>query len=227
MALLGKAALAMWWDMATDKRMEFEDWHSHEHFAERLAIPGFHRASRWRSADGGDGIFVMYELDEYEILTSPQYMAHLNAPTPWSRAMMPHHRNMVRGQCRVLESRGGSIGSHAVTLRFSPSAGRSETVLASLGTLLEQLAVRPGLVGAHLLQHQTPGVPPTEEQKIRGLADKAVHWVMVVCGYDSDCLQRIFEKELGETALEAMGVSGDVIKGQYVLAHSATPRDTT
>lgn len=38
MALLGQAALAMWWDMAPDMDAEFQRWHSHEHLRERLAI---------------------------------------------------------------------------------------------------------------------------------------------------------------------------------------------
>ena len=62
MPLRGTAALAMWWDMAPDMKAEFEDWHSHEHFPERLGVPGFHRASRWTSASGGEAVFVMYDL---------------------------------------------------------------------------------------------------------------------------------------------------------------------
>ena len=81
MSLLGKACLAMWWDIAPDVRAEFEHWHSHEHFPERLGLPGFHRASRWTSASGGEGIFVMYELASYETLSSPDYLASLNAPS--------------------------------------------------------------------------------------------------------------------------------------------------
>ena len=46
MPLLGQAALAMWWDMAPSARSDFEDWHAHEHFPERLGIPGFHRGTR-------------------------------------------------------------------------------------------------------------------------------------------------------------------------------------
>lgn len=38
MALLGQAALAMWWDMAPDMGAEFQRWPSQEHFRERLAI---------------------------------------------------------------------------------------------------------------------------------------------------------------------------------------------
>jgi hypothetical protein len=39
MALLGRAALAMWWDMAPAMRDEFEEWHTREHFPQRLALP--------------------------------------------------------------------------------------------------------------------------------------------------------------------------------------------
>ena len=120
MALLGEAALAMWWDMAPDMRAEFEHWHSHEHFPERLALPGFLRATRWAAADGCEGFFILYELQEHAALSSPQYLARLNAPTPWSTRLMPHHRNMVRSQCRVIASHGGGIGGAMLTLRLSP-----------------------------------------------------------------------------------------------------------
>jgi hypothetical protein len=63
MPLLGKGALAMWWDMAPHMKTEFENWHTHEHFPERLAIPGFLRGSRWTDVDEGEGIFVLYEVD--------------------------------------------------------------------------------------------------------------------------------------------------------------------
>src|SRR3954447_15218984 len=80
-ALLGTAALAMWWDIAPEVRADFEDWHAHEHLPERLSIPGFRRATRWSSTGSGEGMFVMYELDGYEVLASPAYAARLNSPT--------------------------------------------------------------------------------------------------------------------------------------------------
>jgi hypothetical protein len=58
----------MWWDIAPEVRSDFERWHAHEHFPERLAIPGFLRASRWRSSDGGDGTFVLYELADHDVV---------------------------------------------------------------------------------------------------------------------------------------------------------------
>ena len=47
MSMLGKAALAMWWDVSDDVRREWEHWHAHEHVPERLSIAGFLRATRW------------------------------------------------------------------------------------------------------------------------------------------------------------------------------------
>ena len=70
MALLGQAALAMWWEVDAPQRALFQHWHSHEHFPERLGIPGFRRASRWRQVDGGAGVLVTYELADHSVLSS-------------------------------------------------------------------------------------------------------------------------------------------------------------
>lgn len=41
MSLLGAAAIAMGWTIKPEQRAEFGDWHSPEHFPERMGIPGF------------------------------------------------------------------------------------------------------------------------------------------------------------------------------------------
>ena len=187
----GRAALAMWWDMAPAMRDEFEHWHSHEHFPERLALPGFCRASRWADHAAGEGFFVLYELAQWEALASREYVARLNAPTPWSRALMPHHRNMVRSQCRVLESRGGVVAAHALTVRFSARQVRDEDVRNEVCALAEDWHALPGICGVHLLRNDAPAVAPTTEQKIRGLADGAADWILVVTGYDVRTLETI------------------------------------
>ena len=224
MSLLGTAALAMWWDMAPEARAEFEDWHSHEHFPERMAIPGFCRGTRWRSATGGQGIFVMYEVEAHETLSSPAYVAHLNAPTPWSTKMMPRHENMVRSQCNVLESHGGAVAAHALTVRFSPAPGRDADVRAYLKALGESLVSRPGLTGAHLLRHQSPGVAQTTEQKIREGKDQAAYWVFIACGYELAALQDLARSRLDDSLAHA-GVAASDFSGLYSLSLSATAGD--
>ncbi|MEJ8854544.1 hypothetical protein WKW79_08190 [Variovorax robiniae] len=224
MALPGNAALAMWWDMAPEMRPEFEHWHSHEHFPERLAIPGFRRSSRWTSATGGEGIFVMYELESYEVLSSHGYLASLNAPSPWSTKMMPHHRNMVRCQSRVLASRGGAVARQALTVRLSPAPGRSEELRATLRRLTDALPLQPGLTGAHLMQHETPPIAQTTEQKIRG-SDQVADWVFVAMGYDATALDALAQAELSEASLVAQGAAPGAFSGRYALSYSAIPGD--
>jgi len=226
MSLLGTGALAMWWDIAPEVKADFEDWHSHEHFTERMGVPGFMRGSRWGSADGGEGIFVMYELEAYETLSSQGYLSRLNAPTPWSTRMMPHHRNMVRSQCRVLESRGAAIARQVLTVRLSPAAGQGDALRAALGALAGDVAQRPGLAGLHLLRHEAPGIAATEEQRIRGLRDGVADWVLVASAYDAAALRALGNEELSASRLEATGAAAGSVSAFHALSATATRGDT-
>lgn len=225
MALLGEAAIAMWWNMAPDLRSEFEDWHSHEHFPERMSIPGFRRGSRWASEDGGEGFFVLYELEAHETLTSPHYLERLNNPTPWSTKMMPHHRNMVRSQCRVLESHGGGVAQFVLTLSFSPAEGRAAALHRNLSPVLARLPTLPGVTGGHLLRTETPNAPATTEQKIRG-GDAVADWIILVSGYDRETLEYAASAELGAPSLEEAGaMSPPSAISLYRLSHALTRHD--
>ena len=175
--MLGKAAVAMWCDVAPEARDELDDWHAHEHMPERLSIPGFLRGSRWVSADGGS-YFMLYEAKDEATITSGPYLERLNDPSAWSRKMMPQHRNMVRSLCRVVASEGAGLGGAMLTLRF-PARPRFD--IAGLGS-------RQGLVAARLLENiARPDAPQTTEQKIRG-GDAAADWILLVTGYDGEAV---------------------------------------
>jgi hypothetical protein len=170
--MLGKAAVAMWWDVAPEVRAEWEEWHTVEHMPERLAIPGFLRGTRWVAASGAPSYFVLYEVKELATLTGRDYLERLNNPSPWSLKMMPHHRNMVRSLCEVRASWGGGLPSVLATIRF-PAIGD-----------LPELPRRDGLTGAHLLVSvPMAGVPQTAEQKIRG-GDASADRVLLIGGTD-------------------------------------------
>jgi hypothetical protein len=224
MALLGAAALAMWWEVDAACRDQFEHWHSHEHFPERLGIPGFRRGTRWRQADGGAGVMVTYELADHAVLSSQAYLERLNAPTPWSTRMMPLHRHMVRSQCEVLQTHGAYVASCVLAVRLSPKTAQAEDGLGqALRELTATLPVRPGLNGAHLLRHRAPPIAQTTEQRIRG-GDRVADWVLLVSGYDRGVLRRLAEGELSPVALSALGAH-ELFHGLYELAVSALPAD--
>jgi hypothetical protein len=132
---------------------------------------------------------------------------------------------MVRSQCRVLETRGGGVARHAATLRLSPTEGRDEELRAYLKGLIGQLAMRPGLTGAHLLKHETPPIATTTEQKIRGAADQFADWVMVVCGYDLAAVQSLAQNDLADGKLAPQGAAPGLVHGLYGVSYSATPAD--
>ena len=224
MSMLGKAALAMWWDVSDDVRREWEHWHAHEHVPERLSIAGFLRATRWTDVSGGEGFFVMYELQDHAVLASAPYVARLNAPTPWSTKMMPLHRNMVRTQCQVVHSHGGVTARHALTVRCSPAEGQAEALQGQLAALAESVSQRPGIVGLHVLRHEAPAMAATTEQKIRGNVDRAADWIIVVSGYDLDAMRKLEGEELSEASLRASGALPESCQ-LFSLAYTAIPPD--
>ena len=178
--MLGKAAIAMWWDVSADVRSEWEEWHTVEHMPERLSIPGFLRGSRWVS---GESYFVLYETAELATITAGAYLERLNNPTPWSRKMMPHHRNMVRSLCLVRASSGQGLPGAMVTVRFSSGPA--------------DLPGGKGITNAHLLEAQ-PMPAATVEQKIRG-GDATADRVLLVGGYDAAAVERAVPQLAGAT----------------------------
>ena len=199
-----KAAVTIWCEVAPDVRDEFDDWHAHEHMPERLSIPGFLRGSRWV---GDAGYFMLYEAQSETTITAGAYLERLNNPTPWSRKMMPHHRNMVRGLCRVEASYGAALGQALLTVRFSGNPGLARELAA--------LPARKGLVAAHLLRNMAHPSAQTTEQKLRG-GDAAPDWIALVSGYSADALASLASKELN--------LPGSVV-GIYRLAYILAARE--
>jgi len=216
----------MWWDIAQDLKAEFEDWHTHEHMPERLRIPGFLRGTRCIALAGAPSYFVLYEVRNLSTLTEGAYPARLNDPTPWSRKMMPHHRNMVRSLCRMRASFGGGLGGVVATVRFSPAARRASALAGWLsGEWMQKLPSRSGLSGVHLLQSRPmTGSAPTTEQRIRG-GDAQADWILVVSGYDAEAVDALARGELGSDALESRGASPGMVTGIYRVSYSRARND--
>jgi hypothetical protein len=200
--MLGKAAVAIWCDVAPEVREEFDHWHAHEHMPERLSIPGFLRGSRWVGDDGR--YFMLYETQSEATLTGAPYLERLNNPTLWSRKMMPHHRNMVRGLCRVEASYGTALGHALLTVRFSAQPERVRELLAPM-------PARKGLVAAHLLRNIAHPSAQTTEQKLRG-GDAAPDWIALVTGYSAEVVASLASELPG-------GVAGSY-RLAYILAAS-------
>ncbi|MFG5410576.1 hypothetical protein ABXN37_23805 [Piscinibacter sakaiensis] len=143
MPLLGTAALLLSFDVAPEVVAEHDRWHTQEHLPERLAIPGFLRGTRWVAVAGGPRYLVLYEVADLAVLAGPDYLARLNAPSPWTQALMPHYRGMRRGLCRVRASVGPGLGGEALLLLPDRGAVLSEPVRYRGAYLLEAAGRAP------------------------------------------------------------------------------------
>jgi hypothetical protein len=216
--MLGRAAVALWYDVPPEARAEWEDWHTHEHIPERVSIPGFLRGSRW--VGEGNSYFGLYEVARLAALTGAPYRERLNNPTQWSQRMMPHHHHMVRSLCRVRAGAGAGLAGFLATVRYSPSQRRRGAIARWLSTeVIPGLATRKGFAGADLLQ-SAAAAPQSTEQKIRG-ADGTADWALLVRGYDPEAMKKLVEDGL---AGELPNTIANFYRLAFVLAQGELKR---
>lgn len=223
MPLLGLAAMLLSFDIVPEAISEHDDWHTHEHLPERLAIPGFLRGTRWVALSGQPRYCVMYEVAQLATLSSDAYLQRLNHPSPWTSKMMPHYRGMTRGLCSVIGSHGLGMGHVGLLLRFAPAADRKDALNNwLLQELLPQLPERSGLGSAHLLEGAL-APQMTNEQRIRG-ADAGVDWALFVTGYSQSSLEALAQTELSPARLEARGAQG-IVSALYRTDYTLTAQE--
>jgi hypothetical protein len=220
MALLGKAAIAIWIEISPEFRVEHDRWHSVEHFPERLAIPGFLRGRRCASlSEVADCRFVLYELEHVGVTTSAAYLERLNNPTPWSQQVFPQVK-LTRALCRIAASHGEGLGGTVMTIRFAPMAERQSALESWLDDLLPRLPGQHGIVAAHLLRRDTSIVRPvTAEQQLRkGGTDASADWVLMLEGHDPDAIGAAVSLRV----LADHGADAAMLAATYGLAHAVS-----
>jgi hypothetical protein len=123
LSLLGKAALAMWWDMVPEMKARIRNWHSR-------ALSGDCRSPASAVARGGQVQptargYSSVRTRCHETLSSPAHAARLfaHAVVDEDDAASPQHgaQPMPRARVAVPARRG------ALTVRFSPAPSRMPT----------------------------------------------------------------------------------------------------
>lgn len=215
--LSGEAVVAIWNDIASEGRAEFYAWHLHEHMPERAGIPGFRRGRRYIAADVATRpeFLTLYEADTMQVLQGSDYLARLEAPTPWTRRATSAFRNTSRALARVLESRGPGGGGVALTVRFDAAPGSHAMLLA----LLRKAADAPRVTGAHLcVGDDAASVRQTAESEGRSdLLTPPTAFAMIEAT-DAEAVADL----LPEAALRAAGAGGAMERGVYRLEYSRT-----
>jgi len=184
MSLAGMGVVAIWHDLLPEAKQEYHEWHSREHMPERVGIPGFRRGRRYVALEGAPEFFTLYEADSAEVLGGLDYLNRLNAPTEWTRRMMPSFRNFARSLCRVAVTSGTGCGGVMLTLRFDIAAPHRAGALEALTRrILQPLTYAAGVTGVHLcLADEAASMVETNEKTTRRDAMQVPTWIALIEG---------------------------------------------
>ena len=136
------AFLALWNSVSSARlQPEYEVWHTFEHVPERVGLPGFVEARRYRAhADRpGDAprYYTCYWLNSLAALETPQYRDVFTHPTPWSARMRGELREFLRLPCTLQGTYGPSGAAQLATLQLRSRA--PDFPAAAAGWLREQV----------------------------------------------------------------------------------------
>lgn len=200
MSFAGTGVVAIWHDLLPEARDEFYEWHNREHMPERLGIPGFQRGRRYIALNAGPVYFNLYEADSVQVLGGEDYLARLNAPTPWTQKVVQSYRNVARSICDVHYSDGVGHGAYLLTLRFDVAAERYTEVLQALrDRVLPPLVDAQGITGVHFgTADEAVSKVETAEKKARSEGTEIPAWVIMIEGCAADYVTHVRERLVAE-----------------------------
>jgi hypothetical protein len=73
-------------DVRAEDEDELNRWYDTEHIPDRLAVPGFRSAARFRSIEHPGRYLAVYELDDPSAVATPEYLGQ--PMSPWATSLM-------------------------------------------------------------------------------------------------------------------------------------------
>ena len=171
----GAGYLAIWSDLAPEDETDWAHWITREHAPERIGIDGFLACRVFRALGTEvNRYFTLYELDDANVVGDADYLARLNAPTPWTQRIMPKLGNFVRSGGRIATSAGLGQGGIVAPLRLDAAPSWDMiTITADLARLDRIIAARV------LLTDAAKTSIPTREKGIRANDDSFVALLLI------------------------------------------------
>ncbi|QHE85553.1 hypothetical protein [Hydrogenophaga sp. BPS33] len=188
------ALLSLWNDIERERIPEYDRWHTLEHVAERVWVPGYIAATRYvATTEAQVRYFTLYELDGLDCLRSEAYNDLVANPTPWSASMRPSFSNFLRKTGPVCAQAGNTAGCAVSIVRWvwpqtsAPSA-------AALQRYADQLLFTGAALGVTRVRIQA--VETAGPQALRNVdsAPTGAEYVGIVDSFEpdvSDALARL------------------------------------
>ncbi len=148
------AQLLVWTDIPDEYEADFNRWYDREHMAERIGIPGFTLARRFRATQGDRPYLALYQTASLDTFRSEAYRQVFSNQTEWSYRTFARMANTVRRvgpiEARYGKGEGGFLGLFTIpSTRLEPSAFAVETVAA-----LEHAITQDGIVSGAVMRSE-------------------------------------------------------------------------
>lgn len=177
------AMLCIWHDVEADHVEEYLRWHTFEHLPERLALPGFTFARRYELAEGpGQHFFCVVDARTLADFASPEYRAKLDAPTEWTRRLMPRYGRVHRSLCRELWELGEGLTGLAACVRIAVG-GTDKALPEALAEICARQLAAHHLAFAQLgALDETASGRDSEEKRLRPTEAIGGHDLVLLVG---------------------------------------------
>src|ERR1039457_5045516 len=206
-------------DVVGASEEEFNRWYQQQHIPERLGVPGFKTARRYRAVDAQPAYMAVYECESIDVFASKAYLERLANPTDWTKKVMPGFRNMLRSACRETWSVGAGMGGGAIVVQCKPSQGREDAARRFVkDTLARGLMQSASLVRMSLWEADAAfSGGPSPEMALRGGSDKSADWVLFLESYDLARTALALDTQLSAGAAAETGLLIDPWTGYQLI----------
>jgi len=147
----GEGMLLILNDVQPDHEDEFNLWYDTEHMQERVLVPGFIAATRYRAISGARQYCALYRTEAVAVFESEIYRQRLAAQSDWSRRMLKTFVDPHRAVGRISCSLGAGAGGFLAILKL-PRRPENGLDLASPETLAAPLAAAPGMIAVSVFE---------------------------------------------------------------------------
>lgn len=212
-------------DILETAEEEFNRWYQQQHVPERLRVPGFRTARRYRALEGAPAYMAVYECDALEVLASEPYLDRLRNPTDWTKKVMPGFRNMLRSACRETWSLGEGVGGAAIVMQCRPrGAGRESARRYVEQQLTQERLQSAAMVRASLWEADATTTGTSPEMALRETADRRADWVLFLESYDLARTRAALPALLPGAAADAAGLQVDAAGHYQLICARRAPR---
>jgi len=164
-----QAQLFVWSDIDPDHEADFNQWYDREHMEERVRIPGFTGARRYRAVSGSARRYLaLYRATSLADFTSDVYRKAFTKQTQWSITNFGRMSNTRRRVMHVAQEGGFGWGGALVLIELVPDTMDTTAV----GEVLSKLMAEEGVLRVHhMIPDETLSTPlPSETTEGRVLA---------------------------------------------------------